>query len=82
MAGIYAMVCTGVIILRRRAGVQVSSAAAHVVVLPYLALGACVPIEIFALLEPLRPWRQGRFPAEWLMLLAWGSWGIWLARKA
>jgi amino acid transporter len=82
MAGIYAMVCIGVIILRRRAGVQILSAGAHKVVLPYLALGACVLIELFALLEPLRAWRQGRFPVEWLMLLAWGSWGIWLARKA
>jgi len=81
MAGIYAMVCIGVIILRRR-GVQILSAGAHKVVLPYLALGACLLIELFALLEPLRAWRQGRFPVEWLMLLAWGSWGIWLARKA
>jgi APA family basic amino acid/polyamine antiporter len=82
MAGIYAMVCIGVIFLRRRAGIQVPSASAHKVVLPYLALGACVMIELFALLEPLRAWRQGRLPVEWLMLVAWGSWGAWLARKA
>ncbi len=82
MAGIYAMVCIGVIILRRRSRVQVPSAAAHKVVLPYIALGACVLIELFALLEPLHAWRHGRFPVQWLMLLAWGSWGIWLARKA
>jgi APA family basic amino acid/polyamine antiporter len=81
MAGIYAMVCLGVIILRRRTRAGIASGGSHRTVLPYLALCACAAIEVFALIEPIRGWHHGRLPLEWLLLLAWGSWGIWLARK-
>ena len=82
MAGIYAMVCTGVIILRRSAAVRSTSERAHKLAIPLLALGACATIEAFALLEPMRAWRAGRWPIEWLMLLVWGFCGVWLARKS
>ena len=81
MAGIYAMVCLGVIILRKRKRAGIASGDSHWPVLPCLALCACAAIEVVALVEPLRSWRQGRPPLEWLFLLAWGCWGIWLARK-
>jgi basic amino acid/polyamine antiporter, APA family len=81
MAGIYAMVCIGVIILRRRTRTGIASGCSRWTVLPYLALCACAAIEVFALIEPIRGWHHGRLPLEWLLLLAWGSWGIWLARK-
>jgi basic amino acid/polyamine antiporter, APA family len=81
MAGIYAMVCVGVIILRRRTRAGIASGDSNWTVLPCLALCACAAIEVFALIEPIRGWHHGRPPLEWLFLLAWGSWGIWLARK-
>ena len=81
MAAIYAMVCLGVIILRRRTRAGAASEVSHNTVLPYLALCACAAIEVFALMEPIRDWHHGRTPIEWLLLLVWGSWGIWLARK-
>jgi basic amino acid/polyamine antiporter, APA family len=82
MAGIYAMVCLGVIILRRRAGPQYTSFSAFRNLVPYLALTACLVIAVFASLEPLRTWYSGRWPLEWITLLAWGAGGMWLARKA
>jgi APA family basic amino acid/polyamine antiporter len=82
MAGIYAFVCAGVVILRRRADVRSASGRAHELVLPCLALGACAAIEAFALLEPVKAWHAGRWPVEWLVLLFWGFCGLWLARKS
>ena len=81
MAAIYAMVCLGVIILRRRTRERTASGVSPNTVLPYFALCACAAIEVFALMEPIRGWHRGRMPIEWLLLLIWGSWGIWLARK-
>jgi amino acid transporter len=69
MAGIYATVCLGVIILRRRTRAGVASGGSPWTVLPCLALSACAAIEVFALIEPIRGWNQGRPPLEWLLLL-------------
>lgn len=82
MAGIYAMICVGVIILRCPADIRSRVERMHQFALPCLALGACVAIETFALLEPIRAWRAGRWPIEWLVLLVWGFCGVWLARKS
>jgi amino acid transporter len=81
MAGIYAMVCAGVIILRRPADFGNTAERVRKWALPCLALVACAAIEAFALLEPVRAWRAGRWPVEWLMLLIWGFCGVWLARR-
>jgi amino acid transporter len=81
MAGIYALVCAGVIILRRTAVVRNTSERVRQLALPCLALGACAAIEVFALLEPVRAWRAGHWPIEWLMLAVWGFCGVWLATK-
>jgi amino acid transporter len=82
MAAIYAIVCLGVIILRRRTRAETAFATSHRTVLPYLALCACAAIEVFSLMEPIRGWHQhGRIPLEWLFLIVWGFWGIWLARR-
>jgi hypothetical protein len=79
MAGIYAVVCYGVIILRRRNAAQPRLGAADTV--PCLALVACVVIAGFAALEPLQAWSGGRLPLEWVMLLAWTLCGVWLTRR-
>jgi APA family basic amino acid/polyamine antiporter len=79
MAGIYAVVCYGVIILRRQNAAQPRLSTADTV--PYLALVACVVIAGFAALEPLRAWGGGRLPLEWVMLLAWTLCGVWLIRR-
>jgi APA family basic amino acid/polyamine antiporter len=81
MAGIYALVCAGVIILRRTIRARTLAQRVRKLLLPCLALGACAAIEAFALLEPLRAWRAGRWPIEWLMLLVWGLCGVGLARR-
>jgi len=78
MAGIYATVCCGVILLRRRD--RATFASASKVLLPWLALGACAIIAGFASLEPLRNWNNGRWPIEWFVLLAWTGCGVGLAR--
>jgi amino acid transporter len=81
MAGIYAMVCLGVIILRKRTRAGIVSGGSPWTVVPCLALCACAAIEVFALIEPIRSWHRGQPPLEWAFLFAWGCWGIWLARK-
>ena len=81
MAAIYALICAGVIILRRTAQARNISKRRRRLLLPCLALGACGAIEAFALLEPVRAWRAGHWPIEWLMLLVWGFCGVWLATR-
>jgi amino acid transporter len=79
MAGIYAVVCYGLIILRRQTSAQPRLSSADAV--PCLALVACVVIAGFAALEPLKAWSGGRLPLEWVMLLAWTLCGVWLTRR-
>jgi basic amino acid/polyamine antiporter, APA family len=81
MAGIYALICGGVIILRRKAENRDTTERVRRLALPCLALGACAAIEAFALLDPVRAWRAGHWPIEWLMLFVWGLCGVWLATK-
>lgn len=80
MAGIYATVCAGVIILRRPQARSNVAEQMRQLALPCFALAACAAIEVFALLEPLRTLRAGHWPVGWLMLLAWGFCGVWLGR--
>jgi basic amino acid/polyamine antiporter, APA family len=80
MAGIYAMVCLGVVILRRRGGDRYHSIGAIRKAVPYLALGVCGLIIVFASLEPLKTLKSGHWPIEWVALLAWSAGGMWLAR--
>jgi len=80
MAGIYATVCLGVILLRRRTPATTDSVGALRKSLPYLALSACLLIAVFASIGPLQAWGSGRWPLEWLALLGWTACGIWLAR--
>jgi amino acid transporter len=77
VAGIYAMVCFGVIVLRRSNSTRVSAASRA---LPFLALGACFVIAVFGMIEPVMAWRQGRLPIELIALLGWGAWGLWMVR--
>jgi amino acid transporter len=80
MAGIYAVVCWGAIILRRQ---HVQRPPWNWVdLVPYLALASCAAIAAFASLEPLKTWSNGRAPIEWLMLLAWGICGAWLTWRS
>lgn len=81
MAAIYATVCVGVLILRRRAA-RDTRLGTITLVIPYLALVACLTIAAFALIEPLRDWREGRFPVAWLVLVVWGAAGAWLLRQS
>jgi APA family basic amino acid/polyamine antiporter len=81
MAGIYAAVCLALLSLRKRSAVNVAPLRIVSRALPYVALGACLIIALFALIEPLRDWRNGRFPVSWLVLLLWGAMGLWLARR-
>lgn len=80
MAGIYALVCRGAIILRRRHVPRTPWNWSDLV--PYLALASCAAIATFASLEPLQTWSNGRAPIEWLMLLAWGVCGAWLTWRS
>lgn len=61
MAGIYAMICFGVTVLRRRHGHRDAPRSAIRSVLPYLALCACGIIAVFALIEPRRAMHGGRW---------------------
>jgi hypothetical protein len=79
MAGIYAVVCYGALILRRQNAARPRLSAADAV--PHLALVACAVIAGFAALEPLQDWSNGRVPLEFVMLLAWGLGGAWLTRR-
>jgi basic amino acid/polyamine antiporter, APA family len=80
MAAIYAVVCVGVIILRRR-HVGLASRGAWRTSLPYLALAVCVTIAALSLAEPLKAWKGGGVPFEWLVLVAWSCVGGWLLKK-
>jgi hypothetical protein len=80
MAGIYALVCWGAIILRRQHVQRAPWNWGDLV--PYLALASCAAIATFASLEPLKTWSNGRAPIEWLVLLAWGACGAWLTWRS
>jgi len=79
MAGVYTMVCLGLIILRRRDSAPRSLVA---VILPYLALGACAVIAAFGMIDPVKAWSEGRVPVELILLAAWTGFGLWLARRS
>jgi len=77
VAGIYAMVCFGVIVLRRNQSTPVSAPSRAV---PYVALGACLVIAVFGMIDPIKAWWQGRLPLELMTLIGWAACGLWMAR--
>jgi len=79
MAGIYAVVCYGQIILRRQNTARPGMSAAGAV--PYFALLSCAVIAGFAALEPIKNWSSGGLPIEFVTLLAWSLCGAWLTRR-
>lgn len=80
MAAIYATVCVGLIILRRQEGVRLPRGCMSTA-LPYLALGVCCVIAMLGLVEPLKAWKGGGIPKEWVVLLGWSVCGLWLFRR-
>jgi amino acid transporter len=78
MAGIYAMVCLGVIILRRK---DLESRSSVSRALPYFALCACVIIASFGMIGPVKAWNEGRLPLELIVLAAWTACGLWMVRN-
>lgn len=81
MAGVYAAVCLALLSLRRRTAIDIAPLRVVRRLMPHVALGACLIIALFALIEPLRNWRSGRFAVSWLLLLLWGAMGLWLASR-
>ena len=77
MAAIYAIVCYGLIRLRRRDS-RDRPTTLFGASLPYLALAVCGVIAALSIVEPLKAWSGSGIPKEWLALLAWSACGVWL----
>jgi APA family basic amino acid/polyamine antiporter len=76
VAGIYATVCFGVIVLRRNRSTRVTTAS---LALPYLALSSCLVIAVFGMTDPIEAWLRGRLPIEMIVLIGWAACGLLMA---